>query len=95
MNNNAPHILEGIRSGRESTYSQLFQDYYRPLTVFALKYVLDLDTAKEIVQDNANLVKRVAEALLDHREMDGEALAEVLSAENVTSDGNEAGLLTG
>lgn len=51
--------------------------------------------AKEIVQDNANLVKRVAEALLDHREMDGEALAEVLSAENVTSDGNEAGLLTG
>ena len=45
------HIIKGIRAGRESTFRELFADYYRPLTVFALKYVGDLETAREIVQD--------------------------------------------
>ncbi len=51
MKDKTPHMMEGIRAGRESTYKQLFQDYYRPLTVYALKYVSDLESAKEIVQD--------------------------------------------
>jgi len=44
------HIIKGIRAGRESAFEQLFADYYRPLSIFALKYVSDLEIAKEIVQ---------------------------------------------
>jgi len=44
-------MIRGLRSGRESAYDQLFSDYYRPLSVFALKYVSDLELAKEIVQN--------------------------------------------
>jgi len=51
LKDNSPHMMEGIRTGNESVFKQLFQDYYRPLTVFALKYLADLESAKEIVQD--------------------------------------------
>lgn len=51
MKNNETHIIQGIRVGLESTFKDLFSDYYRPLSVFALKYVGDLETAREIVQD--------------------------------------------
>lgn len=44
-------MIQGLRSGRESSYEQLFRDYYRPLTVFALRYLSDIDLAKELVQD--------------------------------------------
>ena len=44
-------MVNGIRAGHESAFDQLFKEYYRPLSVFALKYVPDLETAKEIVQD--------------------------------------------
>ena len=44
-------MLEGIRKGQESAYRELFRDYYRPLTVFALRYVNDLDQARDLVQD--------------------------------------------
>jgi RNA polymerase sigma-70 factor (family 1) len=42
--------IKGLRSGRESAYEQLFEEYYKPLSLFALGYVNDLETAKEIVQ---------------------------------------------
>jgi len=45
------HIIRGIREGRESAFEVLFTQYYRPLSVFALKYVGDLETSKEIVQN--------------------------------------------
>jgi len=45
------HIIKGIREGRESAFEILFSEYYRPLSVFALKYVGDLESAKEIVQN--------------------------------------------
>lgn len=51
MKNSEPHIIQGIRLGREGTYKELFSEYYRPLSVFAMKYVEDLESAKEIVQD--------------------------------------------
>jgi len=51
LKNSETHIIKGIRAGRESTFRELFADYYRPLSVFALKYTGDLETAKEIVQE--------------------------------------------
>ena len=44
------HMVKGLRAGRESTYAQLFNEYYRPLTVFANKYVSDMESARELVQ---------------------------------------------
>ena len=43
--------INGLRSGKESAYEQLFAEYYRPLSLFAVRFVNDLETAKEIVQD--------------------------------------------
>jgi RNA polymerase sigma-70 factor (ECF subfamily) len=50
LKNREVHIIKGIRAGRESAFEELFKDYYRPLSVFALRYVPDLELAKEIVQ---------------------------------------------
>ncbi len=44
-------MIKGIRAGHEKSYARLFELYYRPLSVFALKYVNNLDIAKEIVQN--------------------------------------------
>ncbi len=44
-------MIRGLKSGRESAYDQLFRDYYRPLTVFAMKYVSELEVAREIIQN--------------------------------------------
>lgn len=43
--------INGLRSGKESAYEQLFAEYYRPLSLFAVRFVNDLETSKEIVQD--------------------------------------------
>lgn len=51
MKKSESHIIKGLKSGQESAYDLLFQEYYRPLTVFAHGYVQDLDAGKEIVQD--------------------------------------------
>jgi RNA polymerase sigma-70 factor (ECF subfamily) len=45
------HIIEGLRSGRESAYQRLFEWYYRKLVVFALKYIGDPEVARDLVQD--------------------------------------------
>ena len=45
------NIIDGIRSGRESAFRQVFRLYYPKLVVFARKYLNDLDTARDIVQD--------------------------------------------
>ncbi len=44
-------MIGGLKAGNESAYANLFDEYYRPLSVFATKYVQDLETAKEIVQE--------------------------------------------
>ena len=44
-------IISGLKAGDESTYKQLFNEYYLLLSAFAKKYVDDLEVAKEIVQD--------------------------------------------
>ena len=45
------NLIQGIIKGDERSYRLLFDEYYPSLTVFAKKYVGDLDTAREITQD--------------------------------------------
>lgn len=45
------HMVKGIRAGSESAFKILFSDYYRPLAVFGLKYVENLEVSKEIAQE--------------------------------------------
>ena len=50
MNKKDSNIISGLKLGKEKAYEQLFHNYYPQLTVFATKYVLDIEMAKEIVQ---------------------------------------------
>ncbi len=51
MESQEKYIIEGLRSGRESAYRQLFEQYYQKLVVFACKYLEDLESARDIVQE--------------------------------------------
>jgi RNA polymerase sigma-70 factor (family 1) len=51
MEQKEDHLIEGLRSGRESAYQQLFESYYQKLVVFAIKYLGDLEIARDLVQD--------------------------------------------
>ena len=51
MESREKYIIEGLRSGKESAYRQLFDQYYRRLVVFANKYLEDLESARDIVQE--------------------------------------------
>nr|WP_302180055.1 RNA polymerase sigma-70 factor [Chryseosolibacter indicus] len=44
-------MVHGISEGDEIAFKFVFDQYYRPLTLFALKYVADIEEAKEVVQD--------------------------------------------
>lgn len=43
--------IEKLKEGDERVFKQIFNEYYRPLTLFALKYVENIEDAKEVVQD--------------------------------------------
>lgn len=47
---NQEDILEGLKSGDEHAYKQLFYNYFEPLTYFANKYLKDIDLSKDLVQ---------------------------------------------
>jgi len=51
LNKQEPEQLKMIRSGDHSAFQKIFEEYYSPLTVFAQKFVPDLDLAREIVQE--------------------------------------------
>ena len=56
VENNTVHkedrqILEGLRSGREDAFRQLFEMYYQNLFIFAGKYLNDPEAARDTVQD--------------------------------------------
>ena len=51
MDHNEHDIINRIKSDDKKAFEELFFDYYPKLTVFAKKYVRNMDTAKEIVQD--------------------------------------------
>ena len=60
-------LIQGLISGRESSYNALFNEYYLVLTAYARTYVADTDLAREIVQDmfvrlyeSRHLLKNVA-----------------------------------
>ncbi|RAW00525.1 RNA polymerase sigma-70 factor [Pseudochryseolinea flava] len=44
-------IVAQLRVGNDDAFKFIFDQYYRPLTIFAMKYVGDVSEAKEIVQD--------------------------------------------
>ncbi len=45
------YLINQLRNGNEGAYELLFNEYYPKLTIFAKKYVDELEVAKEIVQD--------------------------------------------
>jgi len=51
MDENEIKILQQLKLGNRQSYSRLFETYYPVLCAFAFKYLSDLDTSKEIVQD--------------------------------------------
>jgi len=46
-----PVSLDDLKTGDIRLYESLFREYYKPLVVHAMKYVKDMDAAKEIVQE--------------------------------------------
>jgi RNA polymerase sigma-70 factor (family 1) len=51
LNKELEIVIQKLRSGDEKFYKSVFFEYYPLLTYFANKYVNDLETAKEIVQE--------------------------------------------
>lgn len=45
------HLINELREGHEQAYKHVFHLYYRPLTLFAMKYLDDVEESKEVVQD--------------------------------------------
>lgn len=51
LTHNSTLLIRNLKKGDEAAYKMLFDEYYKVLTVFANKYIKDLESAKEIVQD--------------------------------------------
>ena len=51
LNADSKFLINRLRRGEEAAYEMLFNEYYQVLTMFANKYLNDLDASKEIVQD--------------------------------------------
>jgi RNA polymerase sigma-70 factor, ECF subfamily len=45
------HLVHRLNKGDQSALREIFDRYYRPLTLFAIKYLEDAEEAKEIVQE--------------------------------------------
>ena len=45
------YLITGLRNGDEKAFKIIFDAFYRPLTLFAIKYLGDIDEAKEVVQE--------------------------------------------
>lgn len=44
-------LIDRLKRGEETAYEILFKEYYKVLTVFANKYLKDLEVSKELVQE--------------------------------------------
>jgi RNA polymerase sigma-70 factor (family 1) len=51
LNTDSKLLINRLKRGEEAAYEMLFREYYQLLTVFANKYVRNIETSKEIVQD--------------------------------------------
>jgi RNA polymerase sigma-70 factor (ECF subfamily) len=45
------NLIRQLNEGDERAFKFVFESYYRPLTLFATKYVADIEEAKEVVQN--------------------------------------------
>ena len=44
-------VIKALKAGESSAFEQVYRQYFKVLTVFAIKYVGDRDTAEDIVQE--------------------------------------------
>ena len=44
-------LIKYLKEGHQTAFKTVFDQYYRPLTLFALKYIGDVEESKEIVQE--------------------------------------------
>jgi RNA polymerase sigma-70 factor (ECF subfamily) len=51
LNTDANFLIDRLRKGEETAYEILFKEYYKVLTMFANRYLRDIEAAKELVQD--------------------------------------------
>jgi RNA polymerase sigma-70 factor (ECF subfamily) len=51
LNTDSKFLINRLKRGEEAAYELLFREYYQMLTVFANKYLSDIEISKEIVQD--------------------------------------------
>lgn len=51
LNADSNFLISRLQQGDEAAYEMLFNEYYQMLTIFANRYLKDIETAKEIVQD--------------------------------------------
>lgn len=51
MKNSEDLFIERINSKQRQAYHELFQEFYKPLVIFAMKYLKEQKEAEDIVQD--------------------------------------------
>jgi RNA polymerase sigma-70 factor (family 1) len=51
LNTDSHFLINRLRKGEEAAYEMLFKEYYKVLTIFANKYIKDIETSKELVQE--------------------------------------------
>ena len=59
-------LIEQIRGKNEKAFESVFKQYFSVLTVYAKKYVLDMDIAKDITQDTFMKLYEKREELTIH-----------------------------
>ena len=51
LNSDSKFLINRLRKGEEIAYEMLFKEYYKVLTIFAAKYLKDVESSKELVQE--------------------------------------------
>jgi RNA polymerase sigma-70 factor (family 1) len=51
LNTDSKFLIDRLKKGEEIAYEMLFKEYYKVLTIFAVKYLKDLEASKELVQE--------------------------------------------
>jgi RNA polymerase sigma-70 factor (family 1) len=51
LNTDSKFLIDRLKKGEEIAYEMLFKEYYKVLTIFAAKYLKDLEASKELVQE--------------------------------------------
>ena len=51
LNVDSEFLARQLKNGEESAYEMLFKEYYRILVIFASRYLHDIESSKELVQE--------------------------------------------